>query len=72
MNSAHFPPRRGRSVLCETQAVQKGAQVFNSFREVEAAEDATYDGMSPADRVDLLLEIVARHRENWGESGRAV
>jgi hypothetical protein len=45
-------------------------RVFSSFREAEEADKAFYASLSPQERVDLVLEMVARHRESMGEAGK--
>ena len=43
-------------------------RVFSSFGEAEEADSAFYASLTPQERVDLLLDIVARHRESIGET----
>jgi hypothetical protein len=45
-------------------------RVFSSFQEAEEADKAFYASLSPQQRVDLVLEMVARHRESMGEAGK--
>jgi hypothetical protein len=45
-----------------------GIRIFSSFREAEQSDTAFYASLSPQERLDLLLEIVARHRESFGEA----
>jgi hypothetical protein len=45
-------------------------RVFSSFQEAEEADKAFYASLSPQERVDLVLEMVARHRESMGEAGK--
>ena len=48
--------------------VEPICKVFKSHEEAEAADRAYYAAMSPQERLNLLLEIVARHRESLGEA----
>ena len=43
-------------------------RVFSSFREAEEADSAFYASLSPQERLDLLLEMIARHQEFIGEA----
>jgi hypothetical protein len=43
-------------------------RVFSSFREAEEADRALYASLSPQERLDMLLDLVARQRESMGEA----
>ena len=43
-------------------------QVFDSHEEADAAELTYYASLSPEQRLDLLLDIVAQQREAMGEA----
>lgn len=45
-------------------------RVFSSFREAEEAERTFYTSLSPQERLDVLLELVARHSESMGEDAK--
>ena len=45
-------------------------RVFSSFQEAEEADTAFYASLSPQECLDLVLDIVARHRESMGEAGK--
>ena len=45
-------------------------RTFSSFEQAEDADRAYYSSLSPQQRVDLVLDIVARHRESMGEAGK--
>jgi len=45
-------------------------RVFSSFREAEQADRAFYASLSPQERLDLLLDLVARQRESMGEAAQ--
>ena len=42
--------------------------VFRSFEEADAADDQFYADLTPEERLDMLLELVARHRSDLGEA----
>ena len=48
--------------------MQGPVRTFSSFREAEEADAAFYASLTPEERLDLLLEIIARHRESIGET----
>ena len=41
---------------------------FKSFAEAEEQEHAEYAALSPGERLDILLELIARYRESLGEA----
>lgn len=43
---------------------------FRSFDEAEQADADYYASLTPEERVDLLLELVAAHQRASGEDGR--
>lgn len=43
-------------------------KVFRSFDEADAADDQFYADLTPEERLDLLLELVERHRSDLGEA----
>lgn len=43
-------------------------QIFQSFAEAEDAERRYYASLTPQERLDLQLEIIARHREALGQT----
>jgi hypothetical protein len=46
----------------------KQLEVFASLHEAEEADHAFYASLSPQERLDILLELVARARESSGET----
>lgn len=50
--------------------MQKVLKVFNSFEEADRADDEYYASLSPQERVDILLDLVAAYRESLGETGQ--
>ncbi len=49
--------------------MDKVIQVFHSFADAERADEEYYAKLSPQERVDVLLDMVARYRESFGEAG---
>ncbi len=45
-------------------------QRFRSFEEAEAADDAYYASLTPDERVNLLLDLIAAHQEAVGEASQ--
>jgi hypothetical protein len=50
--------------------MEKVISVFKSFEEERTAELAYYASLTPQQRVDLLLEMVASQQEGEGEAGQ--
>jgi len=48
--------------------VERVAQVFASFDAADQADDQFYADLTPQERLDLLLELVERHRSALGAS----
>lgn len=48
--------------------MEKLLKVFKSFEEAEQADDEYYASLTPQQRVDLLLDLIAAHRESLGET----
>jgi hypothetical protein len=44
--------------------------VFEGNEAADRADAAFYVSLTPQERVDLVLELVARHRESLGEAGQ--
>jgi hypothetical protein len=47
---------------------QRELRVITSFAEADAADDEQYAGLSPSERLSILLELIAAHREASGEA----
>jgi hypothetical protein len=47
--------------------MEKELRTSSSFQEAREADAAFYASLSPQERLDLLLDIIARHRESLGE-----
>ena len=43
-------------------------RVFDSFEEAEEADHRYYASLTPRERVDLVLDLVARYWESKGEA----
>jgi hypothetical protein len=46
--------------------MERVAQVFSSFDDADRADDQFYADLTPQERLDLLLDLVARH---WSALG---
>jgi hypothetical protein len=47
---------------------QKELHVFTSFAAADRADDEYYASLAPDERVEILLEMIAAHRESEGEA----
>jgi hypothetical protein len=48
--------------------VDRSVKVLRSFEEADEADDLFYSGLTPQQRIDVLLELIERHRSNLGEA----
>ena len=69
----YHSPAKVRSVGASTpvsweRMLEPTCKVFENHEEARAADRAYYASLSPRERLHLLLEIVARHRESLGEA----
>jgi hypothetical protein len=48
--------------------VDRVLQTFSSFEEAARADDQFYADLTPQARLDLLLELIERHRGALGEA----
>ncbi|MFO0760569.1 MAG: hypothetical protein U0359_29075 [Byssovorax sp.] len=48
--------------------MDKVIQVFQSFEEADEADLAYYAGLTPRERVDILLDLISAYRESLGEA----
>jgi hypothetical protein len=48
--------------------MQKTLQLFHSFDDAERADDEYYASLTPQQRLDILLDLIAAHREFAGET----
>ena len=44
-------------------------KVFETFEDSDASNRADVAAMSPEERVDIVLELTRRYREEFGEAG---
>lgn len=44
------------------------AQMFSNFEDADAADDQFYAELVPEERLDILLELIERHRSTLGET----
>lgn len=50
--------------------MEKVVKVFSSFEEADRADDEYYASLTPQERVDILLDMIAAYRESLGETGQ--
>jgi len=43
-------------------------QIFRSFEDADEADDQFYANLTPEERLDILLELIERHRSALGET----
>jgi hypothetical protein len=48
--------------------VDRVAHVFGSFEDADQADDQFYAALTPEDRIEMLLELIERHRSALGEA----
>lgn len=51
-----------------TGEMKRDLQVFDSHADAERADTLYYASLTPQERVDLLLDLIAAHREAMGEA----
>ena len=54
--------------MLESRVVERVARVFRSFEAAEQADDEFYAHLKPEARLELLLELIERHRRSLGEA----
>lgn len=57
----------GRAIVIR-YSMHKVLQIFRSFEDAERADEAYYASLAPQQRVDILLDLVARYRETLGDA----
>ena len=45
-------------------------KVFSSFQEADKADRAFYAHLPPQQRLDILIDLMAQHRESLGETAK--
>jgi hypothetical protein len=48
--------------------MDRTVRTFDSFEAADRADADQYAALSPAERVDILLDLIARYRESLGEA----
>lgn len=48
--------------------MEREIRIFHTFADAERADDDYYASLSPQERVDLLLELIAQYQESLGEA----
>ena len=49
--------------------LDKTVRVFNSFDEADQADIEYYASLTPQQRLDIMLDLVAAYRKSLGEAG---
>ena len=49
--------------------MEKVLKVFSGFEEADHSDDEYYASLTPQQRVDILLDMIAAYRESLGETG---
>jgi hypothetical protein len=62
-------PRR-RLGAYTTLVAERRVWMFDSFEELEKADDAVFAALTPQERLDLLMHLMERYRERFGEAGQ--
>jgi hypothetical protein len=57
-----------RTGVVKSRSMERVGQVFGSFEDAEVADDRFYAGLTAEERLDILLELVERHRSGLGET----
>jgi hypothetical protein len=48
--------------------MERVVRIFDRFEDADAAEAASYAALSSTERLDVLLDLIARYRESLGEA----
>lgn len=48
--------------------MDKVLRAFHSFDEADRADEQYYAALTPQERVEILLDLIAKHRESLGEA----
>jgi hypothetical protein len=59
-----------RRRLWYNPAMERVVRVFSSFDEAEQADVEFYASLTPRERLDVLLELIERHRSALGPSAQ--
>jgi hypothetical protein len=52
--------------------VERVVQVFRSLEEADRADDQYYADLTPAERLEILLDLVERYRSSLGEAAEPI
>ena len=61
-----MPAWAGRGFRGKLGAVDKTVKVFSNFADAERADEEYYASITPAERIEILLELIERHRSSFG------
>ncbi len=50
--------------------MERVVAVFDSFEDADRADVEYYATLRPEERLDILLDLIARHRESLGEAAQ--
>ena len=64
----HFLRQIDSLIHATVDAVERVIQLYRSFEAADQADDQFYANLTPEERLDLLLELVERHRGALGET----
>ncbi len=56
------------TVCYAMETMDKVAQVFDSLGAADRSDRAYYAALTPGERLDILLDLIARYRESLGET----
>ena len=54
--------------MLKFDGVERVVQIFRNFEDADEADDRFYAGLTPEARLEMLLELVERHRSALGEA----
>lgn len=70
----HVPTRHAAGVTgyrrARVRTVDRIVQTFRSFEEADEADDQYYADLPPQQRLDILLQLIERHRSSIGEPAK--
>jgi hypothetical protein len=52
--------------------MSKAVRVFSSHDQADRADEAYYASLTPKERVDILLDLVAAQQESTGEAAKGL
>ena len=52
----------------DVHAMDKVLKIFHTFADADRSDEAYYASLPPQQRVDILLDLVARYRESLGDA----